>query len=594
MDAPSIQVLGSFQLVLADGPVKLGARSAEEVLAKLALAAPEGVPRGKLSAQIWPDSCPTQARANLRQAIQRIRKVSESILQEADERLTLNPAVRCDYWKARRLRRAVLTSGEDDPHRELVTQQFELAQKELLGEWDFEWLQEERKNWLAERLAVFNEMALLLQGSGELDRALQIMDQAAQLAPSHLESAVLRSRLLAKIKGPKVAFEQLHRLKVTLRKESDLPLPLELQRLEREFEQGNQPEIAPPKWVNERQEGRLLIRLFESNLEKGGEQTLELIAAEMYSPLCMRYPEVTLGLLRIVNGAPYPPTSTRAEVLKAQAHYGAIVGDVEAQHSATDRLISEYPADNLYHIKGLSMKGYAFLAERRYADARRYMIKARDLESSEERRWQTGAQLMFLEMYEGNFAESIRICDSSLAAFDQAGSDNAVRNATALCEARAYLALLMKDWSAAIAWANELERRSRRIGSSKLELSEGYAGVARLMLGSRKEGARAIGELLSHTVRNGLLWDFDVFLDCSAVALHQMGRAKLSKLLLGASHRLRKKHQHRRALAEETFLSEILETPKISDPEQRLQNPLALQSEDTLGVWVSEQLLELA
>ncbi len=135
-----IRLLGHFEVTLDGKPAEIDSRPVQALLAYLALNSSAPQPRERLAGILWPDSDHTNALANLRHALWRLRQViGDECLDVSKTSLQLEP--QADWWlDAAQLEKS---SGPDVTVDELL-QAADLYQGQLLPGFYDEWVLLER------------------------------------------------------------------------------------------------------------------------------------------------------------------------------------------------------------------------------------------------------------------------------------------------------------------------------------------------------------------------------------------------------------------------------------------------------------------
>ncbi|WP_166463036.1 AfsR/SARP family transcriptional regulator [Amycolatopsis acidicola] len=178
-NAVQLALLGGFLLSHHGRPVALSS-GAQRLLALLALQ--NGAHRAAAATQLWPDSPPSRAAANLRSALWRGRRVgAQPLIDAAGPRLRLSPAARVDVLEIRE--QATRGLGEPIPPRGEFDTLLNGLSRDLLPGWTEDWLLLERERWDQIRLHTLEELAqhLLLAGNHLL--ALQTALAAIAIEP---------------------------------------------------------------------------------------------------------------------------------------------------------------------------------------------------------------------------------------------------------------------------------------------------------------------------------------------------------------------------------------------------------------------------
>jgi DNA-binding SARP family transcriptional activator/tetratricopeptide (TPR) repeat protein/energy-coupling factor transporter ATP-binding protein EcfA2 len=145
-----IFLLGQFKLLAQDRQIELPSRSAQSLLAYLALNAGVNQRREKLSSLLWPDANESNSRSYLRQALWRIRKALESGDLNWEDYLQISNIdvafdALSDYWlDAELIVDASETLSDDD-----LINQVDLYRGELLPGFYDEWIVLERDRLLS-------------------------------------------------------------------------------------------------------------------------------------------------------------------------------------------------------------------------------------------------------------------------------------------------------------------------------------------------------------------------------------------------------------------------------------------------------------
>ncbi len=169
----SISLLGGFECTYDGRRVSLPLGT-QRLLALLALC-DNGTHRGGAAERLWPDSPIKRAAGNLRSALWQGRRIAETTAIEcAGSRLKLSPSVPVDLHDVQRQVKealshpSLLTDLDCDP---LVA----TLGRELLPEWNEDWLMRDRDRWEQVRLYALEGLAEALL---ERERCLAAMKTA--------------------------------------------------------------------------------------------------------------------------------------------------------------------------------------------------------------------------------------------------------------------------------------------------------------------------------------------------------------------------------------------------------------------------------
>ena len=223
-ETPDVQIklLGEFKIVVRANPEgvhKFRSRSAEQLLAWLALRLGRTMTKSEVVDLLWPDSDGDRQAQNMRRAISDIRQVVEggphesSLVQSQSDRIWLEAArVETDVRQFTRLTDAGLAGNDAEQN---LRQALQLYSGPLLPGHQPGWLEVYRME-LEERFSQAVEaIILLLLESGRQDEALRIGRQAVLAAPlrEDVHVALVRAYASAGLRSQAISqFEELEAL----------------------------------------------------------------------------------------------------------------------------------------------------------------------------------------------------------------------------------------------------------------------------------------------------------------------------------------------------------------------------------------------
>lgn len=189
--APTLQVIGSFELLIAGAPVSL-ATNARRLLAFLAVT---GGPhrRDKIAGQLWGWVSQAQARATLRTALWRVRQVPATVVETDRDNVRLSPGVRVDLVESAALARDLLASdGRAAAHGSAAP-----FTDDILPGWDEDWLQLERERHRQLRIHALEALSERLTSTGRYADAIDVAYLAIAAEPLRESSygALIRAHL---------------------------------------------------------------------------------------------------------------------------------------------------------------------------------------------------------------------------------------------------------------------------------------------------------------------------------------------------------------------------------------------------------------
>jgi SARP family transcriptional regulator, regulator of embCAB operon len=187
-----LRLLGFWQLGLHGHAVNVGSRQ-QRLIAALALLGAR--PRHALAGVLWPENSEEQAATSLRAVLFRISHDLPRLLADSRDPVALNPEVRTDLDRVRRLIEDIA-----DPDVEPAHDAFEILRTaELLPGWYDDWVVFEQERLQQQRLSALESLAVQYLAQGDHTRALEAARVSAAIEPLR-ESAqliIVRSHLAA-------------------------------------------------------------------------------------------------------------------------------------------------------------------------------------------------------------------------------------------------------------------------------------------------------------------------------------------------------------------------------------------------------------
>lgn len=170
-----VTLLDRFELMVGGKRIPLP-RGAQRLLAFLGIR--DGLPmnRTAVAERLWPESRRQRAAANLRQALWHVRRSTDRpVLETTTEHLRLSPVVTVD------LCRSLDAAHRADPAADEWLAG--LLARDLLPDWDEEWLASERQRWDQVRLHTLESIASRLISTGAHLAALEAALTAIAIDP---------------------------------------------------------------------------------------------------------------------------------------------------------------------------------------------------------------------------------------------------------------------------------------------------------------------------------------------------------------------------------------------------------------------------
>lgn len=184
--AVQIRLLGGFELRVR-GRAQALSLGAQRLLALLALH-DRPLARAQAAGTLWPDAEEERAAANLRSTLWRVRRSALRLPACSASHLSLGPGFEVDLHAALAASRVLLASADGGEDLILVDPEELEMSRDLLPDWDDEWVLLERERFRQVRLHALERSCELLIASGRLTEAI-VAGLAALAAEPLRESA---------------------------------------------------------------------------------------------------------------------------------------------------------------------------------------------------------------------------------------------------------------------------------------------------------------------------------------------------------------------------------------------------------------------
>jgi DNA-binding SARP family transcriptional activator len=172
--APSLHVIGAFQLLVGGRPVSL-AINARRLLAFLAVTG-GAQRRDTVAGQLWGWVPQAQARATLRTALWRVRQIPAEVVGTDREELRLVGGLRVDLAESTALARELLDAGAMPATADAFTE-------DILPGWEEDWLQLERERHRQLRIHALEALSGRLTAAGRYAAAIDVAYRAIAAEP---------------------------------------------------------------------------------------------------------------------------------------------------------------------------------------------------------------------------------------------------------------------------------------------------------------------------------------------------------------------------------------------------------------------------
>lgn len=166
-----LTLLGGFQLTVNGVPVVPGP-SVQRLLVVLACLG-RRAPRNKVAQLLWPDTGNKRANANLRTTIYRMRRQAPDLVHSTGTHMWLAPDLLVDVETVRSVAMTLLDIGRAHDAEMLRLTSWSELDKDLLPDWDEEWLTGHQFSHRMLRLDALEQLAHLHIRKGQFGGAVQ-------------------------------------------------------------------------------------------------------------------------------------------------------------------------------------------------------------------------------------------------------------------------------------------------------------------------------------------------------------------------------------------------------------------------------------
>lgn len=171
---PRVTLLGDFRLQVGDRSVELGT-ACRRVVALICLRG--AVPRARAAGTLWPEVTEQRAGANLRTALWRVGLAADGVLRAERGWIDVAPDVTVDVREL-----AVRALAERDVSDDVASMS-QLADADLLPDWDDEWVAPDRERVRQLRLHLLESVARRLADQSRFAAAVDVALTALRADP---------------------------------------------------------------------------------------------------------------------------------------------------------------------------------------------------------------------------------------------------------------------------------------------------------------------------------------------------------------------------------------------------------------------------
>ena len=371
-----LQLFGRFAAFDESGrEIRFDAQSSACILVLLFLRKGRAITRQELGEVIWPDSSQEQQRANLRKALSRIPKSFTdcgAVVVESDI-LSLNSSLfESELQTAEQTHRQYLQNRDSDSAVELLENFWSTIRVPMLDGWEQPWFVALRTRYSLWADEIGGELAELYEEHGHWGEACRIWRQVLEDSPARLEAVKGLLRSEAMLHGHEHAQSVIHEVLPTL---SDSLVASEIRHIF-ETQKSLSATIPSGGFLKKRGPILLLVNLFERNLQRGGAESLRLLASEVDSEFALQHPKVFLSLIDMSLAHSQGWTEDRMKLMLAALRLASRSCEFEVGHFWADEAIANGPENDIFAPTAMVMKAFLYFEEREYARSERWFERA--------------------------------------------------------------------------------------------------------------------------------------------------------------------------------------------------------------------------
>jgi DNA-binding SARP family transcriptional activator len=552
-----LQLFGKFIAFEESGKeIRFESQSSGCIIALLFLRKGGSITRQELGEIIWPDSSPSQQRTNLRKAISRLPKNFElsGAIQISPEAVSLdNSLVSSELEVAEQAHRAYLQDRDSDLAPELLQKFWEVIRIPILDGWNQPWFAALRTRYSFWADEIGSELAELNEDRGEWETASRVWRQILEDNPTRIEAIKGLMRSESVLHGNDHAQSLVHQILPTL---SDSLVTTELRKI---FEAQKHLSAVVPQGELLRKRGPilLLVNLFEKNLQRGGEESLRLLASEVDSEFALQHPKVFLSLIDTSLTHSSGWSEDRKKLMSSALKFASRSCEFEVGHYWADEAIAHAPKDDIFVPSSMVMKAFLYFEEREYSKSEFWFNQA----GSHPLMWEPHPTRSFyraafagLLWQQARFDEAIEIYkeeqDFGSGLNSEAGSNIVSRALTNL----AYIAGVRHQWDSCVELG---EQAISIVGPKALNSMVLLAplGSAKIQIGRTKEGVEDIKRGLDATAESGMKRYHQLAFDYASTSVAKLRGLEIAQLFVDANFEHRQALHHFRSPAEIELLN---------------------------------------
>ncbi len=585
-----LQLFGKFAAFDESGQeIRFEAQSSACILALLFLRKGRMITRQELGEIIWPDSSQDQQRANVRKAISRLPKCFEDRLAIAvdPESLSLVSSLfTSELEDAEQAHRQYLQDRDSDSAGEFLEKFWNIIRVPMLDGWEQPWFVALRTRYSFWADEVGSELAEYYEGLGHWGEASRVWRQALEDSPARLEAVKGLLRSEAMLHGNEHAQSVVHNVLPTL---SDSLVASEIRQIF-EAQKNLSATIPAGQFLKKRGPILLLVNLFERNLQRGGSESLRLLAAEVDSEFALQHPKVFLSLIDMSLAHSQGWTEDRMKLMLAALRLASRSCEFEVGHFWADEAIANGPENDIFVPTAMVMKAFLYFEEREYARSERWFERAGVhplMQVPHPTRSFYRAALAGLFWQQARFDEAIEIYQDEWRYGESLGSDAGVMIASRALTNLSYIAGVRHRWEECVEFGEKAIAMVGRQALNSMVLI-GPVGSAKVQIGRTEEGIDDIRYGLETTAEAGMKRYHQIAFDYASTSVAKLRGADTAQRFVDANFEHRQALRHFRSPAE----VELLHRSGLADRGggKNLSIELSRQSPKTLNKFLVDSL----
>lgn len=578
---------GKFRLQDPEGnEISIAARSAAELIALLVIRRGRKIPRAELAETLWPGHPGERARVNLRKAIQRARGALPALVVEGDNVWVESSRIRTDFQELEHYHRSYSSAPETSDGLEALRSEWMLARQTLLSNWDAAWIEPFRTRYRLYADEIGAELAETHESHGDLESALEVWRAVLTDSPDHVEAIENILRIEAEIGGIEHALAVFHELDPCLWSTQESAMPKSLKKLVGAIRSGTPLAHSRTEHFRSKSQWRLLAQIMESNLNRGRDEGIRLLASEANSALTTQYPRVMLSLFHTALLAHGRVTTDTLLLASQTITLASLCTEFDVGHLWADWILANSQEREPIYVDALAMKGFMHLEQRQWVLARTEMESASRLAQKNRNvpGWlRSEIRLAGLNWQSGRYEEARQAYESVMERAST-NEDWWIQGLAATVNL-AFLHAILGNWAEAHRLMHLTQGQRRDTQYDRIGLVP--SGAAEIIVGDRKQGIQQLLSALASTQEQGMRRFNQLALDFACVGLVRMGDTECIEMLLDGITMHRHALSHDRSPAEAEMIRREI---GFVDWGRSTPNPWRSQPLNALNSYVADRL----